>query len=558
MKVAELVVNCLVECGVKHIFGLSGHTTLELLDAIYNEKRCRFVSVRHEQVAACAADGYARASGRHGVCLAHVGPGNANMVIGIATALRDSSPVLALTCNEDFENLGRDVFQEWDQLSVFKPITKWSAQIRHPAEASRIMRMAMLRCVLGRPGPVQVDLPLDVMSLEVNERHIEKTPRYDLYSSRVRPDPELLKVVSNMLLEAERPLILAGGGTIWSNASEELIRLAEALYIPVAVTHTGRGVIPDTHPLFIGILGRWGHVAAIDACKSSDLILAIGCRLADINTMRWSVISSDAKIIQADIDPNELGRQYPIEVGIVSDAKMFCRDLLEAVGKLSIKGAADRAQRVKMIRDQMSVELDRFFHERSDGKPIKPQRIIKEINQVLNGNYIVTVGAGKHAEYANKVLVKEPRSYLKSVGFGSMGWAYPAALGAKLARPDKTVISLVGDGDFAMTMQDVETAVREDIPVVAVVFNDSCFSSIKRFQADFYGKRFIGVDYRETDFAGMAEIFGADGYRVKESEEIGTSLRRAVKSSRAAVLDVVIDPYEYPPVSWGIIGVKKG
>ncbi|MCS7143389.1 MAG: thiamine pyrophosphate-binding protein [Aigarchaeota archaeon] len=557
MKGADLVVKCLADAGVSHVFGLSGHTTLEVLDAIYRSEKCRFIAVRHEQAASCAADGFARARGRHGVCLGHVGPGNANMVIGVATALRDSSPVLALTCNEDFESLGRDVFQEWDQVSIFRPITKWSAQIRHTREITRVMRNALLKAIIGRPGPVQVDLPMDVMAEDVDGSVPEKVPAYHNYSSRVRPDPELLLKACKMLLEAERPLIVAGGGALWSGASEELIKLAELLYIPVSVTLTGRGVVPDTHPLFVGVLGRWGHVTATDACKESDLILGLGCRFADITTLRWSIIREDSKIIQVDIDPNEIARQYAVDVGMVSDVKMFCRDAIETVKQLQRSPDIKRSERLRLLRAQHEQEVEKLFSGNLDATPIKPQRIVKEVARTLDGNYIITVGAGKHAEFSHKVLIKEPRTYFKSVGFGSMGWAYPAAIGAKLARPEKTVISLVGDGDFAMSVHEIETAVRENVPVIAIIFNDQSFSSIKRFQEVYYGGRIIGSDYRETNFAKIAELSGALGIRVQDPAELGPTLRRVVKEDVPAVIDVVTDPREYPHVTWGIMGLKK-
>ena len=555
LKSSELVASNLVGADVRAVFGLPGHTTLGLLDAIYKEPRLRFVLVKNEQAASCMADGYARASGRHGVCLSHVGPGSANMLVGVASAFRDSSPMVALLCDEDSGGLGRDVFQEWDQVGVYSKVTKWAAQARSAKEVSRLMRLAFVRSMMGRPGPVAVDLPMDVLNDEVPEGSVEKLPDYGNYSGRVRPDPAMVKTVADMLLKAERPLLVAGGGVVWSEGSRELGELAEGLAIPVAVTHTARGTLPDVHPLFAGILGRWGNTTANDLARSADLIVGIGCRFADINTLRWSLLGGDTKLVQVDIDPNEVANQYPVDVGVVADAKMFCSDVVSALKERSKK--AEVSERLESMRAHLKAERDYYLSGEFPEVPIKPQRIVKELTAVLEGGTIVTVGSGKHPEFANKVTITEPRTYLKSVGFGSMGWAFPAALGAKVARPERQVAALVGDGDFIMSAQELETAVREKIAAVSVIFNDRSYTSIRRFQKEFYGGRYIGVDYANPRYDELARLFGAVGLRVEKPSELRPALQEAFRSGEPAVVDVIVDPSEFPPVRWGIMGMTR-
>jgi acetolactate synthase-1/2/3 large subunit len=534
----ELVVEALVDAGVTHVVGMSGHTTLPVLDALHQTPSIRFVLAKHEQTVGAMADGYARFTGRPGVCLVHVGPSAANLVIGVATAYRESSPVIALTCNEQLALLDRDVFNAWDQLTPFSRITKWSARAHRAADIPRLMRAAIVRASLGRPGPVQVDLPLDVLRDEV-EAPNEKRPAYPCYSSRARPAPDLLERIVRALSQAERPVLVAGDG-LAADASMELIELAERLPAPVLVTMDGRGAIPEDHPLFAGLVGVWGHAAASDAMRTADLILGVGCRFTDTETLTWSLIPREATVIQVDADPASIARHYPVDLGLVADAQRFLQDLLAMLARGTEH--AGRAQRVRELRNGLELERQQYFSARPDNAPLRHEHVIRDVTAWMDKDALVTVGAGRHSLHASKLVITRPRSFVKSSGFGQMGFAFPAALGAKLAFPDRQVWCFTGDGDFSMVMQDLETAVREKLNVITVVFNDSSYSSVKQLQRSRYGDRPIGVDYLRTDFAGFAELCGAHGARVAKPGELGPALASAVAGGRPALIDVAVEP----------------
>ncbi|HZP25551.1 MAG TPA: thiamine pyrophosphate-binding protein [Dehalococcoidia bacterium] len=535
----QLLVEALVDAGVTHVVGMSGHTTLPVLDALYEHPSIRFVLAKHEQTIGGMADGYARSSGRPGVCLVHLGPSAANLLINIGAAYREYSPVIALTCNEQLQLQDRDVFNSWDQLSPFREVTKWAARPYRAADIPRIVRSAVVRSTLGRPGPVQIDLPLDVLRQDA-ELAEGKRPAYSSYSARSRPDPELLEAVPQMLSRAQRPVLLAGDGLVWAEGGPELQWLAERLACPVLVTLEARGLIPEDSPYYGGAIGTWGDAAGNETLRSADLVLAVGSRLADTDTLGWSLIPEGAAIVQVDVEPGLLAHQYPVDIGLACDPRRFLQDLLAilpAGGSL-----AERDRWRSELRDKLEQERTGYLASAKDGSPVQHQRLIKELSEHINADAVVTAGAGRHSFHAGKLLARRPRSYLKSGGFGMMGFAFPAALGAKLAHPDRDVWCLVGDGDFSMTIQDVETAVRENLNVITVVFNDSGYSSVKQIQRTQYGERPIGVDFSRTDFARFAEVFGAFGVSVKRSEEIGPALAAAKASGKPAIIDVAVEP----------------
>ncbi len=545
MRGSDLLVQSLVQAGVKHVFGMPGHTTLPILDSISRESSIRFILAKHENTLISMADGYARVSLEPGVCMTHVGPSTANLLNGMGSAFRDSSPVIAITCNEDQSRLDRDAFNCWDQLTPFRPITKWSVQVRSARDIPRIMRSAFVRARLGRRGPVQVDMPLDVAAEELGDVPIGKTPPYGWYSCRARPDPELTARIANELLRASRPLILAGAGVNWSDATAELVQFAEMTGLPVAVTSGGRGAFPETHPLFAGVPGRSGNRAGSAALKESDFVLAVGSRLSDYTTLGWTLIDPAATLVQVDIDPEEIARQYTVDMAVIADCRMFLRDVAEAVRPLAAKaGSAPVGARAKALNEKMLAEQKGFLDFDLDSVPIQARRLLKDIGEAIQRDAIVAVGAGRHTHLVGQQLpIHAPRCSVRPIGFGAMGFAFPASMGAKLARPDRQVLCLVGDGDFSMSMQDIETAAREKINVVTVVFNDSSFSSVKILQKRQYG-RTIGVDFTNTDFAQFAEKCGARGIRVERPGEIRPALEAALRENGPCVIDVMVDHAE--------------
>lgn len=545
MRGSDLLVQSLVQAGVRHVFGMPGHTTLPILDAISREPSIRFILAKHENTLVSMADGYARVSGEPGVCMTHVGPSAANLLNGMGSAFRDSSPVIAITCNEDQSRLDRDAFNCWDQLTPFRSITKWSVQVRSAKDIPRIMRSAFVRSRAGRRGPVQVDMPLDVSAEEIGDVAAGKEPSYGSYSSRARPDPDLTARIAKQLFEASRPLILAGAGVNWSDATAELVELVAMTGTPVAVTSGGRGAFPEDHPQFAGVPGRSGNRAGSEALKASDFVLAIGSRLSDYTTLGWTLIDPAAILVQVDIDPEEFARQYTVDMAVLADCRMFLKDLTAIARPLATKDAVARTSaRAKALNQNMLAEQKSFLDFDRKTVPIQVRGLLKEIGDAIRRDAVVAVGAGRHTHLVGQQLpIYSPRCSVRPIGFGAMGFAFPASMGAKLAFPDRQVLSLVGDGDFSMSMQDIETAVREKINIITIVLNDSSFSSVKILQKRQYG-RTIGVDFTNTNFAQFAERCGARGIRVERPEEIGSALNAALGETRPCVIDVMVDQTE--------------
>ncbi|MDP6560927.1 MAG: thiamine pyrophosphate-binding protein, partial [Candidatus Binatia bacterium] len=508
MNGAEIIVKSLAEYGVSHVFGLVGTTTLEILDALHRDPRITYISVRHEQVAASMADGYARVTGKHGVCLVHSGPGAANLTLGVAAAYKDSSPVVALTGNEPTFKLGRDCWHELDHLALFRPITKLALQARNIEELPRVLQAGLGAALQGRPGPVHIDLPRNVCQAQATTQMISSPSPL----AAPRPDSEAIRQTAALLLKAQRPLVISGGGVAWSGAWKELRSLVEKTALPVVLTHTSRGVLSEDHPLAFGVVGSFGIATANQALKEADLVLAVGCSLSDITTLDWTLISPEAKIVQADIDPGRIGRHYLVEVGIVADARAFFTALekeVEEQVKQEDREPFGESARLRELRKLFQAEQEKFFEAAaSEAIPLKPQRIIRELDGLLAEDAIVAVGGGLHTLFGSRVLVRTPRSYLNSVGLGAMGFAFPAAMGAKLAYPKRSTIALVGDGDFGMVLQDLETAVRYNIPVTVVVFNNLSYGALKVMQHHAFDRRYIGVDFQNPDFTQLAQIFG--------------------------------------------------
>ncbi len=545
---AELVVQVLADAGVKHVFGISGDSVLALMDAIERTPGISYMTVRHEQVGTSMADGYARVTGDPGVVLAHMGPGVCNLVIGLASAFRDSSPVIALSGCREARKIGRDSWHEIDQLALLRPITKWNSRITSADTAARLTRTAVTLALGGRPGPVHLELPKDTALVE-SKVEAGHTPPFasTRETARVGPNPALVARACDLLLTARRPVILAGGGVLRSNASEELLALAAMLPLPIVTTNKGRSCIPEDHPLCVGPMGQYGTPFASEEVKQADVLLGLGCRFSDVTTRDWSLVSPGTKIIHVDIDPKELGRQFEEEISMVGDVKLFLQaaitDLKRREGVKPFNGPLAEHPRIAALIEGREAEREAYFQPSNHAKvPGKPHLIVKEISQLLKRDAIVTVGAGLYARFAGRLKVFEPRSYLKSLGLGALGWAFPAALGAKLGQPSRQVITLMGDGDFLTVMQDLETAVRENIAVTTVVFNDCGHGSIRELQRRDFGGREVGSDSRDVPFGDFARLMGALGTRISKPEEVRPALGPMLDSGKPALLEIAIDP----------------
>ncbi|MEM2282221.1 MAG: biosynthetic-type acetolactate synthase large subunit [Candidatus Hadarchaeales archaeon] len=537
---SEILWKCLKAEGVKHMFGIPGGAIIHAYDVLYSETELQHILVRHEQAAAHAADGYARASGKPGVCVTTSGPGATNLVTGILNAYMDSSPVIAISGQVSTSLLGLDAFQEADMLSVMLPITKHNFIVQRVEDLPKIVRQAFLIATSGRPGPVHIDLPRNVQTAKA-EVEIPAKVEINKYI-RLEPKPyEILQAV-NLLVKAERPLIMAGGGVILSNASQELVELAELLGAPVVTTLQGKGSIPEDHPLSLGMLGMHGRMAANLAVTECDLLLAVGTRFSDRSTGDVRFFAPRAKIIHIDVDPVELGKIVKPEVAIRADAKRALRKLIEALVSRWQKGKVEEwGKRIQQMKRELAPKMD------YDNVPLKPQRVIKEIGETLGPDGIVVTEVGQCEMWAGHFYcVRKPRHFIASGGLGTMGFGFPASMGAKVARPECTVVNIAGDGSFLMNSQELATCVVNKIAVVNCIFNNRYLGMVKQWQDLFFGKRRSQTYLGESpDFVRLAEAYGAWGDRAERPGEVGEKLKEAIDSGKPAVLDIPIDPDEH-------------
>jgi len=554
MSGAQALVEALKRQNVEVIFGISGGSILPIHDVLY-DSGIRHILSRHEQCAAHAADGYARASGRPGVCMATSGPGATNLVTGIANAYLDSSPVIAFTgqvntfsVNSSYM-IGRDAFQEADIIGITTPITKYNYQVKSPSEIPRAVRLAFYIATTGRPGPALVDLPKNVQT-EVEEMEFSRNVEVRGYKPKTEPHPIQVKKAVKLLLEAERPIVLAGGGVIISKASPELLELAELLMMPVATTLMGKGCFPEDHPLSLGDVGMHGTRVANKLMLESDVLLAVGTRFSDRTTGNIDEFCPDAKIIHVDIDAAEIGKNVEVDVPIVADAK----ETLSLIHRLLIYQLKKQENspwfnRVKELKDQPQNETDLGDCD------LKPPLLIKELRKILPENAIVTTEVGQNQMWAALHFeTHKPRTFISSGGLGTMGFGFPAALGAKVACPGCAVVDIAGDGSFIMTEQELACSVLEKIPVTVIVLNNSMLGMVAQWQRLFYKRRYSAVELgKAPDFVKLAEAYGAKGVHVGSLKEFSETMKKALKSEVTTVIDVPISPEEnvFPMVPAG-------
>jgi acetolactate synthase-1/2/3 large subunit/sulfoacetaldehyde acetyltransferase len=542
MSAGQAVVEALCLEGVRYIFGVVGSCYVEILDALYGRSDIQFLGVRHEQVAAHMADAYARASGLPGVCMATNGPGATNLVTGVASAYMNHAPMIVITGAPMISQMLRDSFQELDQLTLFRPVTKAQIQIQRGDRVPELMRYAFRTAMAGKKGPVLVDLPRDMLN-ETAAMAFIPPDRYR-WVQRDAGDAALLRRAAEVLKQATSPVIIAGGGVIWSDAHADVLAMAEQLTAAVVTSYGHNDAVSHDHPLVIGALGRAGSPEAAAAVRAADVILAVGTRLAHFTTFfDHRFIPQQAKIIQIEVDEKELGRHYPLEVGILGDAKAVVDGLRQGLGRKPRDAA--RFAAIQHWRQQRQQRLDTAGA--SDSLPLKPQRVYNELRAVLPRHTIVTLDAGAAASHAYDLLhFYEPRTFITPGDLGCVGAGFPSALGAKLARPDRPVVCICGDGGFLMTSQDLETAVRERIPVVTVVMTNNCWGSEKAYQKYFFNERYIGSDFSNPRFDEYARLFGAQGLRVENSAELRPALEKALAATVPTVLEIPVDPDELP------------
>ncbi|HIP84084.1 MAG TPA: acetolactate synthase large subunit [Methanothermococcus okinawensis] len=558
MRGAEAFIKALEYEGVKVIFGYPGGALLPFYDALYDSDLIHILT-RHEQGAAHAADGYARVSGKVGVCVGTSGPGATNLVTGVATAYADSSPLVAITGQVPTRLIGNDAFQEIDALGIFMPIVKHNFQIRRSKDIPGTVRAAFEIAKTGRPGPVHIDLPKDVQEEEFN---IESNPipaKIDLpgYKPTVKGHPKQIKMAVNAIIAAERPVIIAGGGVNIANGTEELVKLAELCAIPVCTTLMGKGSFPEEHPLALGMVGMHGTKPANYAVSECDLLIAIGCRFSDRITGDIRSFAPYAKVIHIDIDPAEIGKNVDVDIPIVGDAKLVMRDIISSLLKSCRTGekVLNNQGREEWLKYLESLKRSSIPKMDYDHTPIKPQRIVKELMDViqelkLKDKFIITTDVGQNQMWmAHYFKVHLPRTFISSGGLGTMGFGLPAAIGAKIARPEAKVVCVTGDGGFMMNIQELGTIADYGIPVVICIFDNRTLGMVYQWQNLFYRGRQCSVTFGESpDFVKVAKGYGIKAQRVTDPSDIKEVLKEALLSDEPYLIDFVIDPSEGLPM----------
>ena len=546
MRGANLLIESLKHEDVEHIFGVQGGAAMPIFDALYEAKGIQLITMRHEQGAAHAADGYARATGKVGVALATSGPGATNLVTGIATAHMDSIPMVAITGQVPTQLIGNDAFQECDVLGVTRPICKHSYLIKDSSEVPEVVAEAFHIASTGRPGPVVIDFAKDAQFAE-SELYYPEQVNLRSYNPTTEGHPRQIAKAAELIKDAERPMIYAGGGVVLSEASEELRKLAINTHIPTTVTLMGLGAFPETHELAMEMPGMHGSCCANYAFTEADLVVAIGARFDDRVTGKLDVFSPKSQKVHIDIDPSCIGKNVWVDVPIVGDAKNVLHELNKRV---------DRKTDIEPWLRQIDDWKTKYpFEYRQKGDKIMPQYVIEEIYN-LYSDAMVTADVGQHQMWAAQYFkFTEPRQWLNSGGLGTMGFSMPAMIGAQIGRPDKTQVNINGDGSFIMTIQELVPAVSMKLPLKIFIINNMYLGMVRQWQELFFNKRYAAVDYHDNpDFAKLAEAFGATGIRVEKIEDVRPALERAKEiEDGPVVIDFIVAEEEnvFPIVPGG-------
>lgn len=552
MKGSYILLEALKREGVEVVFGYPGGSVIPLYDALYDFD-LRHILTRHEQGAAHAADGYARASGKVGVCIATSGPGACNLVTGIANAYLDSVPLVAITGQVRTTLIGTDAFQEADITGITLPIVKHSYLVQRVSDLPRIVHEAFYIARTGRPGPVVIDVPVDI-TLGEADYDPEHPPALALpgYKPTVKGHPKQIKAAAAAIAQAERPIIYAGGGVISSGASQELRDLARFAHIPVTTTLTGIGCFPEDEELSLGMLGMHGTRYANYAMANCDLIFAVGVRFDDRVTGKLDTFAPHAKTIHVDVDPAEISKNVAVDIPIVGDARWVLASLLTEIKKYEL--AVDR--HLPWMNQIAEWKKNHPLVVREDpGGEIMPEYVVRRLWEITKGEAVVTTEVGQNQMWAAQFyLARHPRQFITSGGLGTMGFGFPAAIGAKVARPDALVVDIAGDGSFQMNIQELGTAVANNIPVKVCILNNRCLGMVRQWQDLFWQKRYSHTCFEcQPDFVKVAEAYGAEGYRAEKPDELDDVLRAALCSEAPAVIDVRVkqEANVYPMVPAG-------
>lgn len=539
--------------GVKHVFGYPGGAVLDIFDAIMDAKDIEFILTRHEQGAVHAADGYARASGRVGVCLVTSGPGATNTVTGIATANMDSIPLVVFTGQVPTHLIGNDAFQEADIVGITRPCTKHNYLVKDSADLARVIKEAFYIARTGRSGPVLVDLPKNIMKDMIAFKYPEEV-EMESYCPTYKGHLGQIKRIVNVILKSKNPVIYAGGGVVHSNASVELADFARSMHVPVTTTLMGMGAFPAGDPLSLGMLGMHGTYAANMAVTNTDCLIAIGARFDDRVTGKIDEFAPKARIIHIDIDPTSISKNVEVDLPVVGDCKMVLAGMLSQI--------KERPDEVRELHEGVKPWLaciDEWKKEQplryGHGDAIKPQYVIEMIDRLTPDDAIISTEVGQNQMWtAQFYKFKDPRLFLTSGGLGTMGYGFPAAIGAQVAFPGRTVVDIAGDGSIQMNIQELATVVQYNLPVKVMILNNGYLGMVRQWQALFYKKRYSNTSLAVSpDYVKLAEAYGAKGFRVKDPAEVQDVIKEALATAGPVFVDFIVEPEEdvYPMVPAG-------
>jgi acetolactate synthase-1/2/3 large subunit len=542
MTGAQILMECLKREEVKHIFGYPGGVVLDIYDELTRHPDIKHILVRHEQAAAHAADGYARASAKVGVALVTSGPGATNTVTGIASAYMDSIPIVVLTGQVPTALIGNDAFQEVDIVGITRPCTKHNYLVKDINQLAATIQEAFYIARSGRPGPVLVDLPKDIIQASTVPRFPE-TVKIKSYNPTYHANPRQVKRALDLILSAKKPVLYTGGGIILSNASKELFQFAETLQIPVTSTLMGLGGFPGDNPLWMGMLGMHGTYCANMAVSQSDVLIAVGARFDDRVTGKLAEFAPHAKIIHIDIDPSSISKNVVVDIPIVGD----CRDALKQFNSLldampAKDYASDRAPWLGTVNDwEQKHPLTYTWSDTT----IKPQYVVEKLYELTKGEAYITTEVGQNQMWAAQFYrFKRPRQLMTSGGLGVMGYGLPAAMGVQVALPDATVIDIAGDGSIQMNIQELMTVVEYQLPVKVAILNNAFLGMVRQWQQLFYGRRYSATPMTAPDFVKLADAYGAVGLRATKPEEVEPVIREALNTPRPVIMDFRVEPEE--------------
>ena len=544
MTGAQIICESLVKEGVEVIFGLPGGVVIPLYDTLPHYPQLRHVLVRHEQGAAHAADGYARASGKVGVCFATSGPGATNLVTGIANAYLDSVPVVAITGQVARPFIGKDAFQEVDTTGITLPITKHNYLVLDVGSLARIVKESFHLARTGRPGPVLIDVPSDVFVGQAEYSYPEEV-KLPGYKPTLEGHPTQIRKAAKLINEAERPLIIAGRGVVISGAYAELKEVVETAEVPVVTTLLGTGCFPESHILSYGMLGMHGTAYANMAVDGADVIVAVGMRFDDRATAKVSAFAPHARVVHIDIDPAEIGKNVRVDVPIVGDVRLVLKELNKLINS---------AEHTDWVGQLDEWRRERPLEVAGEGEGLLPQYVMSKIFEVTGGEAVVVTGVGQHQMWAAQhYCYDRPNSLISSGGLGTMGFGLPGSIGVKIGCPDRTVWCMDGDGSFQMTIQELATIVQERLAVKIAIINNGYLGMVRQWQQLFYEKRYVATPLSGPDFVKVAEAYGIPALRVKKREGVVPAVERAMEEDGAFLIDFVVEPEEnvYPMVPPG-------